>query len=506
MEKIAVVLLDTFKAKLSVVWVDHNLFNIIDGDSETISLNLEPDADMFLTKTQIEKAIRALKSFRKTCELHKVSKVIAMATFVGENKPKNVHSFLEEVFNTCGFRFSILTNQEENTLIYSGIINTLDMPKGLICHIANESVHLIHYNRRVILDHATLPFGPLTLAEKFPLDAETKTENLEKMQEFVANAFSEVEFINDLDDEDFEAIGSGDFFVDMSILTKRLKKYPLEIVNCYNLKLEDNLKVFDQIKQVEIDSSRKIKGTNQARADLFVASMIITNCFLKTVKHDGLIVTVRNFVEGAIFNQVIETSQDKPITDTLGYSMNAQMSYYSEDAIPHSEQVYDLALILFKQLRVVHKLARGYIKILRLASFMHNCGERISFLNNAKNGFAVLMGSEIYGVTQREQLLAALAISMRSGGDLSVSDIVRYRDIISDEDVDAVRKIATIVRIAEAFDRLKSAVIIDVNCDILGDSVILKTIAIGDSSFEITKAQECEKDFEKFFGKKIEIL
>ena len=59
---------------------------------------------------------------------------------------------------------------------------------------------------------------------------------------------------------------------------------------------------------------------------------------------------------------------------------------------------------------------------------------------------------------------------------------------------------------AEAFDRTKNSVIVDLNCDILGDSVIMKTIAVGNNSYEISKAGECSKDFEKNFNKKIEIL
>jgi len=34
----------------------------------------------------------------------------------------------------------------------------------------------------------------------------------------------------------------------------------------------------------------------------------------------------------------------------------------------------------------------------------------------------------------------------------------------------------------------------------------MKTISTGDNSYEILKALEASKDFEKYFGKKLEIL
>ena len=78
--------------------------------------------------------------------------------------------------------------------------------------------------------------------------------------------------------------------------------------------------------------------------------------------------------------------------------------------------------------------------------------------------------------------------------------------MLVDEDIDAVRKLGVILRLAEAFDRTKKNAIVDINCDILGDSVIMKTMTEGDNSFEIQKALECSKDFEKYFHKKLEIL
>ena len=69
-----------------------------------------------------------------------------------------------------------------------------------------------------------------------------------------------------------------------------------------------------------------------------------------------------------------------------------------------------------------------------------------------------------------------------------------------------MNKLGVILRLAEAFDRTKNSVIVDITCDILGDSVIMKTFATGDSTYEIEKALDTGKDFEKFFKKKLEIL
>ena len=506
MEKIAVVLVETYSAKLVIASVvNNNYFVVSDVEKEDIKLDIAPDADMFLKKSQIDASIKVLKNFRKICEMHQVSRAIAVSTFVGNKKPKNIYSFFEEVFNTCGFRFTVMPYEEQNQAIYSGIINTFDLPKGVICHITPESIHIICYNRRMILNQATLPFGSYSLADMFPLDESNKQGNLENMIDYVNKSLNEIDFLNNVE-EDYAFVGNGVYYEDLSRMVKRLKKYPLDIVDNYVMSLADCDKVLEQIKGVELDKNKKIKGVSEARADAFVAAILINSCVAKKLKKESVVVSTRGLIEGILFQQVITVTQDKPISDVLGYSMVGQSSYFDSENYKHNEQVYNLSMLLFKQLRVLHKLPRNYTKILRLASYLHDCGARISYLNHAKNGFSVILGADIYGATHRELLLAGFAISLHCGGDIAMSEFIKYRDLINEEDINAVKKLGIIIRLAEAFDRTKNSVIVDINCDILGDSVIMKTIAVGDNSYEIEKASECAKDFEKNFGKKIEIL
>ena len=46
---------------------------------------------------------------------------------------------------------------------------------------------------------------------------------------------------------------------------------------------------------------------------------------------------------------------------------------------------YALAVVLYKQLKVLHKLTRPYVKVLRIAASMSMAGKRISFENYSKN-------------------------------------------------------------------------------------------------------------------------
>ena len=83
---------------------------------------------------------------------------------------------------------------------------------------------------------------------------------------------------------------------------------------------------------------------------------------------------------------------------------------------------------------------------------------------------------------------------------------MKYKDIVLEEDLDAVKKLGVLLRIAESLDRSHCGVVTGLNCDVLGDSVIMKTIVTGDAALEIRNAEAANPEFKKAFKKNLEIL
>ena len=72
--------------------------------------------------------------------------------------------------------------------------------------------------------------------------------------------------------------------------------------------------------------------------------------------------------------------------------------------------------------------------------------------------------------------------------------------------MNAVKKMAIILRLAKCFDKSMDNVIKDIQCDTLGDSVILKTIIEKDATLEIREALKVQNDFKKAFNCNLEVL
>ncbi len=209
--------------------------------------------------------------------------------------------------------------------------------------------------------------------------------------------------------------------------------------------------------------------------------------------------------EGFMFNHAVPTTLEKPISDIPGYSIYTRLHYFDLN-IPHAEHVCNLAIQLYKQLRVLHKLPRQYVKVLRVAALLHESGMRINFYNRYKYSAEFILNSNLYGISHRDLVLAAFVVRGHNLEDISVQEWNKYAGIVQEEDFVAVMKLAVMLRIADSLDRSMSGSVKSINCDVLGDSVIMKTEVEGDCSLEIRDALGAGADFAKAYKKNLEIL
>lgn len=510
MEKVAVIEIGMFYAKLKILAVsENNYFIVTDSKQDDFRFELEKENEGFLKKPEIDAMISILKDYRKICDINNVEKTFAIGNFANNNKCKNLNSFIDEIFSQCGFKFVLLSDNEQNQYLYSGIINSMDISKGVIIEVGLDKIHLIQYNRRVILNETIVQMGPLTLLDEQPFNENISSEeHMQMLEKLVEEEISKVEWLKNIDEE-YTVIASGDLVLDLTKMVRKFNKHPLDMSNNYVCKKEDIEYISKQIAEIDLNKNKKIKGIREERADVFaVGVMLISKLFAMTAK-ETMQISTASVATGMLFNQIIPETLEKPLADVLGYSLVAQTSYFDSANIKHNEQVYNLAMLLFKQLRVMHKLSRNYVRILRAAAYLHDVGERVCFDNHSKHSYYVILSSEIYGLTHREQILAAFVASMHDGSDIDMTEWIKYKDLLTEEDLEAIKKLGIIVRLAESLDRTKHAYIIDISCDILGDSVILKTVTEFenmDISFEIKEALKAYRPFEKNFKKKLEII
>jgi len=507
MEKIAIIDLGSNSARLVIAEIlDGGYFTVIDELKEPVRLAQDMEIDGFLRPLRMAQTIKTLRTFRTLYESHKVDKIFAFAT-AAVRRAKNQKAFIDEVQTVCGIKLTVISQEEEATFVYQGVINSMDIPKGLIVDIGGGSIKMIYYNRRVLIAQDTLPFGAVTLTEKFS-NYILPEERALAIEGYVAEHLAKLPWLKDIDAET-QLIGVGGSIRNLGKISRRLKKYPLDMAHNYRIPFGEFDTIYDTIKPLDIDKTSRIKGLSSARADIFPAALSVLAA-IKSYKFDAakigeLIISGAGLREGTMFRYAAPSVAEKPIGDIVGHSIYTWLHHFDMN-IAHAEHVFEISMQLFRQLKVLHKLPRPFVKVLRVASMLHDIGSSFKFYDHHKHSMYIILNSNLYGIPQKDLVLAAIVAGLHSKDGLENLEISKYASILTEEDLEAAKKLGVIVRIAECFDRSCGGLITGLSCDVLGDSVIMKTKTTGDVTLEIKDATEATPEFRRAFHKNLEIL
>ncbi len=505
MEKIAIIELNTNYIKMQQVNVFPNRsFTISESLTMPIDLTKDFEKEQIIKSSVINEITETLSVFKEILDRNDIKENFCYVTDIVK-QAKNCNGFINEVANISTFKFEILTPEITINNIYTSVINTMNKPKGLVIEVSDYSTNLLYYNRRAVQSTIIVPYGKINLEREFSTFEGSEEDKCDAMKDFFSNQIEMVENwdYNNLPEE-WEIIGAGSVFRNVGVVSRRAKKYPLDIEHNYEMTKADIDKVYNAIKTMD-SSSNKLKGISVCDTKYIKAGISIIEAIMERVNKDKLSISKFGFEYGVLFNYVLPLTIEKPIADNIGYSLQAIAETYDRKEETFS-QVYNLSLILFKQLKVIHKLPRNFTRVLRVASYMADCGKRVNGLENIKASFGIILNSDLFGLTHSEILLAAFVAKLRDSDNFSLADWVKYKDLVSEEDLSAVKKLAMIVKLAEGLDISKKSVVSDISCDILGDSVILKTICNGDAKLEIKYTMLLVNEFKKIFAKNLEII
>ncbi len=503
MEKVALIDLGSNTARLVIYEIiDGNYFVVYEERRESIRLG-ETEADGSLKQTRIMQAIATLKMFKEICAIKRVDRILAIAT-AAVRRASNQKTFLSDVYNATGIRITTVSEEEEANYVYQGVVNSMEIPRGLIMEIGGGSTKFVYYNRRTILHTKIFEFGAVTLYNMFVADGKSPEQISDEMVAYVMEQLRQVEWFTDLD-PDTQLIGVGGSCRNLARIVRKVKKYPLDMVHNLQMETEDFNYVYSMIRTLDLDKKRRIKGLSSARADVFPSALAVIKAVVDYMGFTTLTTSGAGLREGVMFNYIVPQTLEKPISDTLGYSLQCFARHMGVN-VAHAEQVFNLCVQLFKQLRVLHKFPRAYVRVLRVCAMLHDVGKTFKFYNSAKHTSYMILNSNLWGISHKDIVLAAMVTDVYNKEDFNTSDWTKYNCLLTAEDIEAVRKLAVILRLATALDFGMRSAVTEVTCDVLGDSVIMKTELNGEANLELNAANYIAIDFKRVFKKNLEIL
>ncbi len=235
-------------------------------------------------------------------------------------------------------------------------------------------------------------------------------------------------------------------------------------------------------------------------ANILMPTIILYNEILNLVTVEKIFIMGTTFVEGITMYYGADKENDPYLHMMRAHNLQlahsiAQRYHYD---VMHIRQIEDLGLTLYDVLQRRSGLPARARYLYRMASILHGIGKHINLRNHAVQSYHIIMGTDIFGLSEGEkQVVANVAY-------------YHYKGIPNDEDENFVGlselqkilviKLVAIIRLAQALDRSHLQKISTIDARIRDNKLIVEVVAEKDISLERWSFEKEAEYFREVFG------
>ncbi|MGH7853465.1 MAG: HD domain-containing protein [Candidatus Binatia bacterium] len=472
----AVVDIGSNAMRWQIAAVDHpKHYRIVAQDRQPVRLGREVFQTGKLNVQAVDAALRVLKDFRAAADRYRVKAMRAAGTSA-LREASDSRKFINRA-RAIGIPLEVLSEQDEARLISVGIMSGLrfHLPLGLFLDIGGGSVELTVADPSNTFCLFSLPLGSVRLSESFLAVDPPRHKDIKNLREHIRSQLKSV--ARRIRKEKFTmAFGSGGTVTALAETDTRgggaAKETSLIVLRRQRLRaLLDLL-----MARPAAERAQMISG-DPKRADIIIAGGIVLHEIMTAIELDYLFVSRRGLRDGLMVDLLQRSYRGSgawhPDADRAE-SLEQVCQKYSYD-VGHSRHVSQLALNLFYQLQSLHKLPEKYASILHAAAMLHDIGLFIDDGKHHKHSYYLIKSSGMKSFSKLDlELVANIARYHRkahpSQKHLGFSQL-------SPVEKDAVRKLSSLVRVADALDFRREQRVESVSCMLEKSKTLMMTVA-----------------------------
>jgi len=475
----------------------HNgAYNLVYNQKETVRLSEGLDAAGLLTKDAMWRAIGTLKTFAHMCELVKVDKILAVATAAVRNA-KNGSEFIDLVCLHTGIPLQVITGETEAHLGYTGIINTIDVDDALLFDLGGGSTEVTLVKDRQPVEMFSLPFGAVTLTEKFVSQDKVSDSQLTAMREYIVTRLERLPWLKRLG---LPLVGIGGTARNIAKMDQKRKNYPFPKVHNYRFGPMAFEELWRAIAKTNLTQRRKYPGLSSERADIIIAGTTIVKSLIEVSHANNIVISGCGVREGMFFEYYLnKKNQANVIPDILMHSTQNMLLFYKGDTI-HARHVSRLAEKMFDSWLPLLRLGQRDKKLLMVAALLHDIGITINYYDHARHSAYLVENARLFGLTHREQMLIAVVVGWHNSPSAKYVRNKVYSEFLDQHDWQTARKLALILALAESLEITQLGLVHDVVPTISGVQAQLRLLTTQPVALERQAVSQHRKWFKKELG------
>lgn len=481
-------------------------FQVVGSDKEMVRLGNGGFARGELTEEAMDLGIATLRRFLRVAELKGVTKIKAVATSA-VRESRNGGDFVQRCLDELGLSVSVISMAEEGRLIYLGVQHAVDLgtADNLIVDIGGGSVEIIVGNAERAKCIRSVKLGGSRLAELFLRSDPYTPDEIKALRRHIRATLAPV--LAELRHYPIaRCIGTSGTIRSVAALCGRRRlpipsdSAPLRIERTELKTLFSDLAATSRAERLKFPGmdARRVDGCLPAAAVL-LAIMKRTN--VRTLEHctfalrEGVIVDYIGTHRRKLLARA--TWPDPRWRSVIEF---AERCNYRKD---HAEHVARMALQLFDDLAPLHGLDAAYRELLHIAALLHDVGHLIGHQAHHKHSYYLISNGKLKGFNPQEiETIANIARYHRK--DRPRKSHYSFQQL-DRQHRDPVRKLAVLLRLAEALDRTHGRIVEGVACRVDGTEVECRVRTNHDAELEMWTARRCAEPFEREFGRTLHL-
>lgn len=393
----------------------------------------------------------------------------------------NAETFIDRVLISTGLEVQVIDSAEESRLTVSAVQNEVERDEQLlseytlITEVGGGSTVLTVMHENEIIASQSLGIGSIRLKEVLIDGHESHTQATEMIRNEINNVLSAIEKLIPFKKiVNFIAVGGDARFLAgqtksnsskfglPSILRSQLDRFvkenitftPDQLANRYNLSFAD--------------------------AESLNPAVMILQALVHATRAKEILVSKVSMRQGLMQSMSLELrgEEDKMLIQAATRSAMVVAEKYQLDT-DHATKLAELSLELFDILKSEHGLSSRERLLLQVAALLHETGTFISGRAYHKHSYYIISNTEIFGLSQKDvSTIAHIArYHRRARPKITHED---YMNLSQSRRI-VVNKLASVLRMATAFELKRNEFIADFRAHVQEDDLLITLPAQADS-------------------------
>ena len=414
-------------------------------ESMKVKLGLDLAKTRSIANSSLDRSIDALRLFRDIIDFQAIKHVVAVATSA-VREAVNRNEFLEQVFQETGFRFRVLSGEEEALYSYLGALHATCLSTGLFFDLGGGSLELAHSENFKIKNSLSLPLGGLRLSQTFSdSDGTFSKKNYSKMEAHINAVLPER---NELDILNGALVGVGGTLRAIARYNQEMLSYPLDKIHGYWMDYERVSLISRIFRKMKLSEISMIDTIGNNRADTITAGSLVVKQLMEKLEFDGVTVSVHGLREG-VLSEYLQSSKNN---STFSSSQQLDQNFENQTECCKPWIIPECTHSLVNPLLSFGLLKKEEYEILTHVLKQIN---NLPQLTNLNNLFSAIIDEDKAALNHREQLILALSIIYAKKSKVASWLFTKYSSILQPQDKKSIQKIAALLSLAEILEQAK---------------------------------------------------